>query len=204
MATNAKECTIGGQRCWNGGWTNYGTANTYAGTNTQSYYTYLLKFTIPEIIGVSDSVTFTLGMTKGLGDTPTLRYALCTSDSNKDYYTNTNGAVSEENQITSGTFTTEEVKAAVTYQKLTIPTKELKPGKTYYLFLWGYSEHSEPGFVTVNATNHHAVSLGYNSGLVYIDNGSGFTAYQVYIDNGTSWDLCIPYIDNGTSWDLCN
>lgn len=38
-------------------------------------------------------------------------------------------------------------------------------------------------------------------GVVYIDNGSGFEAYQCYIDNGTSWDLYEPYIDNGTSWD---
>lgn len=38
-------------------------------------------------------------------------------------------------------------------------------------------------------------------GLVYIDNGSGWDAYQVYIDNGSSWDRYIPYIDNGTSWD---
>lgn len=38
-------------------------------------------------------------------------------------------------------------------------------------------------------------------GLVYIDNGSGWDAYQVYIDNGSSWDRYIPYIDNGSSWD---
>lgn len=39
-------------------------------------------------------------------------------------------------------------------------------------------------------------------GVVYIDNGSAFEAYQVYIDNGSSWDRYIPYIDNGSSWDL--
>ena len=39
-------------------------------------------------------------------------------------------------------------------------------------------------------------------GLVYIDNGTGWDAYQCYIDNGTSWDAYMPYIDNGTSWDL--
>lgn len=40
------------------------------------------------------------------------------------------------------------------------------------------------------------------SGLVYIDNGSSFDAYQLFIDNGTSWDQYIPYIDNGTSYDM--
>lgn len=41
-------------------------------------------------------------------------------------------------------------------------------------------------------------------GLVYIDNGAGFDAYQVYVDNGTSWDQYVPYIDNGTGWDQCS
>lgn len=49
--------------------------------------------------------------------------------------------------------------------------------------------------ITVNG-----VELG---GLVYIDNGTGFVAYQVYIDNGTEWVQYMPYIDNGTGWDLC-
>lgn len=40
-------------------------------------------------------------------------------------------------------------------------------------------------------------------GLVYIDDGTTFVAYQVYIDNGTSWDLYIPYIDNGSDWNIC-
>lgn len=39
-------------------------------------------------------------------------------------------------------------------------------------------------------------------GLVYIDNGSSWDAYQVYIDNGSSWDRYIPYIDNGSGWDM--
>ena len=41
-----------------------------------------------------------------------------------------------------------------------------------------------------------------NRGIVYIDNGVSFDAYQAYIDNGTGWDLCIPYIDNGTDWTI--
>lgn len=37
-------------------------------------------------------------------------------------------------------------------------------------------------------------------GLVYIDNGTQFEAYQMFIDNGTNWDQVIPYMDNGTEW----
>lgn len=41
------------------------------------------------------------------------------------------------------------------------------------------------------------------NGVVYIDNGTSFDAYQVFIDNGTDWEQYIPYIDNGTDWDVC-
>lgn len=43
-----------------------------------------------------------------------------------------------------------------------------------------------------------------NRGLVYIDNGSGFEAYQAYIDNGSGWDHYIPYVDNGTTFEQIN
>lgn len=42
------------------------------------------------------------------------------------------------------------------------------------------------------------------NGVVYIDNGASFDAYQVFIDNGTSWEQYIPYIDNGSDWDICS
>jgi len=38
-------------------------------------------------------------------------------------------------------------------------------------------------------------------GLVYIDNGTQFEAYQMFIDNGNNWDQVIPYMDNGSSWE---
>ena len=41
-------------------------------------------------------------------------------------------------------------------------------------------------------------------GVVYIDNGTKFEAYQIYIDNGSGWDLYTAHIDNGSSWDDCN
>lgn len=46
------------------------------------------------------------------------------------------------------------------------------------------------------------VSTAERQGIIYIDNGSGWDAYQVYIDNGSSWDMYIPYIDNGSGWDI--
>ena len=41
-------------------------------------------------------------------------------------------------------------------------------------------------------------------GVVYIDNGSSFDAYEIYIDNGSSWDRYTAHIDTGSSWDDCN
>ena len=41
-------------------------------------------------------------------------------------------------------------------------------------------------------------------GLVYIDNGTTFEAYQVFIDDGSKWEQYMPYIDNGSDWDMCN
>lgn len=39
-------------------------------------------------------------------------------------------------------------------------------------------------------------------GLVYIDNGAGFEAYQVYIDNGQGWDQYAPHVDTGQDWEM--
>lgn len=56
-----------------------------------------------------------------------------------------------------------------------------------------------------NAAGEQIIELTrINKGFVYLDNGSGFDAYQVYIDNGSSWDLHIPHIDNGSGWDICS
>lgn len=52
----------------------------------------------------------------------------------------------------------------------------------------------------LNATTCSSITIPVASGLVYIDNGSSFSAYEVYIDNGTSWSKYEPYIDRGTAW----
>lgn len=63
--------------------------------------------------------------------------------------------------------------------------------------------HRITGDANVNGvTGSTTVSL--TAGVVYIDNGSGFDAYQVYIDNGTSWDRYVPYVDNGSGWGMCS
>ena len=203
MATNALKGSIVSQNYYSGGWVGYRNTSAYAGTNQSAYYPYILKFTTPDFLGASESVTFTLGMTKGTGATPTLRYALCTSDANKTNYQDTNAAVTDANQIAAGTFKTGTLSTAVTLQTLSISTAKLEPSKTYYLFLWGYASQSSPAWVTVNDTSYHAVSVAYNSGLARIGDGSNMNEYQCYIGNGTNYDgPYIPYVGNGTGWDI--
>lgn len=78
-------------------------------------------------------------------------------------------------------------------------------GNTYYLA----SASTTSGTIAQSNSALGTVSTPYIkivyelNGVVYIDNGSSFDAYQVFIDNGTSWDQYIPYVDNGSDWDTC-
>lgn len=76
----------------------------------------------------------------------------------------------------------------------------LLPNTTYYL--WIYPNTTAYGFY--NLGNKQTVTLEtYGAaGLVYIDSGKGFEAYQIYIDNGTKWELYMPYISNGSKFEL--
>lgn len=73
----------------------------------------------------------------------------------------------------------------------------LTPGITYKFNLYAVGTYSNSSTITRETTVSYF-------GLVWIDNGSTFEAYQVFIDNGSSWDQYIPYIDNGSGWDECN
>ncbi len=52
--------------------------------------------------------------------------------------------------------------------------------------------------ISINAT-----LPALSQGVIYIDNGTSFDAYQIWIDNGSGWDLYEAYIDNGSGWDKC-
>lgn len=85
-------------------------------------------------------------------------------------------------------------------QPVTLPT----PTRSGYKFLgWATSANAASGVTTYTPTSDITLYAIWEAlGLVYIDNGNGFEAYQCYVDNGTSWDLYAPHIDNGASWDL--
>lgn len=76
----------------------------------------------------------------------------------------------------------------------------LLPNTTYYL--WIFPNTTTYGFYYLGEPDKATVTTSGGAGLVYIDNGGKFEAYQCYIDNGTKFELYMPYIDNGSSFDL--
>lgn len=206
---NTVICTINGQHSDNDKVIHtYDKERCYAGTNPAidnwKNYVYCLKFTTPTFAGKSNKISIILSISK-IGATNTnLRYALCTSDANYANYYYTDDAVTDSYQIVSGDKTLYNLTSAYKTYTFDITTTALQPNTTYYFYLWGYNNViSEGGLVYLNTIDNHVVTVAYDGGVIYIDNGSSFDVYAIYIDNGSSWDLYQAYIDNGTSWDIC-
>ena len=197
-------CTIVGRRT---GSNTYDTASSaYVGYGSSTtFYPYALKFTVPEFVGASSAVVFSLSMYGGYrngskSSSVNLRWALCTSDANIDSY-NTAGAVSDANQIVSGTVTFDGLNSSTsTIKTLNIPTTALKPGGTYYLVLWGNNSGGYSGdTATINAASKHSAVLEYGSGVARI----GDLVATVCRDTGAGWEFLIPNKEDGTSWEVC-
>lgn len=290
MAT--ANATINLQTYYNAGWKGWVNGQCYMGFDLTKYYPYILRFNTPSFTGESVSIKFTFGTYRGKGTANVaFRYAICTSDANKNSYVNTANTVSDSYQVATGSsqFSNLAGSGSEYTKSITVSTKNLKASTTYYLYMWAantsgqYVTMLEPGnhsavltyttaykltvsagegsTITVNRTsssygstgnlangasiypsdvlkitfganpgyellthtvngstftsgNTHTVTAAVTvaatakvvevqpQGLIYIDNGTSFEAYQIYIDNGSSWDLYEPYIDNGSSWVL--
>lgn len=202
MATNSVNCTIVGHTFGYETFVNYGVTHPcYAGYNNYNYYAYVMKFTTPTFAGASESINFNIWMYQGIGTSVKLRYAICSSDTNKNLYRGTSSAVTDSYQIKAGTVSLSGISSTKECRTITVSTTGLESNKTYYLMLWAYNQTGVELLEVNSAWGSYSVTLGYNDSVVWIDTGSKFEAYQCYIDNGTSWDLYVPYIDNGSSWD---
>lgn len=181
-------------------WTIYASYEAYAGYGAGYYYVYILKFETPSFSGISEKIAINFKAINANTSTTTasIRYALCTSDANKDNYKYTNGAVTDSYQIASGTISVSCSSTTGTSNTLSINTSSLSSNTTYYLYFWA----NGPGISSfrVGTTNNHSVSLTYRHESVYIYNGSSWDKYVPYIYNGSSWDRYVPYIYNGSSW----
>ena len=203
MATNSEKCVIVGQCYYNGTWKEYSAAQAYVGKDGSSYYPYILKFTTPSFSGASESVNFVFSLTKGVETYIDVQYALCSSDNNKNSYVGKYGDVTDSYKIVSGKMQFSGLSTQATSGSLAINTSELKPGTTYYLYLW--TQTSSSSYATINNTSLMNITLNYNQGLVYIcDDKKNSVPYQAYVYNGKDWDALIPYIYDGKEWDVCS
>ena len=148
-----------------------------AGSVGGTAYAYFLKFRTPSFTGESKSVTFSIPMYKGSGESATLRRAILTSDANSTKYMMTTASVTDSNQVsgTAGTVTFSGLGSETDYNSFTVDATGLKSNTVYYLVLWGYNSTGisvrQSG---VEAWGSHAVSLSYaNTYTLSISAGTG-------------------------------
>lgn len=133
-------CLFDGGKWW--GYDNY-TVDGYtvlAGRIAQGpyltvyYHVCIIKFTPPAMSGPAQDVTFTLTYSN-LPKNKNIRWAICTSDTNKNAYVGTSGVVSDANQLGSGILTFVDNLGGSIRRSFTAPVP-VEAGKTYYLFFW--------------------------------------------------------------------
>lgn len=198
----------------------YSTSTAVSVLHTTYYKATSMKFTTPSFSGQSSSIKFNLANIGTTYENIKIRWALCTSDDNKANYLNTSSAVSDTNQIASGTFTP-PASISDSYE-LTVATTAINPNTTYYLFLWAGTDamfaidsvaaasHS----FTVNCAaqilatlNDRTVVSTNNLALsgtevwAYLEDYSGYVHIE-HLVNSSDFEAYQCYIDNGTDWDL--
>ncbi len=165
--------------------------NAYAGFAGGTLYgVTILRFTVPDFSGASEALRVGMAMSSGVGENVTLRWALCSSDANRDLYKNTTEEVTDKNRVDGGTVRFEGLSNDVETRSFSLPTKKLKAG-TWYLILWAAENTGISLKYISSAWGGYSVSLDYNSGCVRIQTADGVKRFSVY--NGERKRLR-PYI----------
>lgn len=149
-----------------------------------------IKFEIPT---AAKSITLSFCNAQGWSSTPTFRYKFTTKEDESLF--NATSAI-----VGDGTFTIKNGE----WQRTTVTIEKTFPTGLYYMYIWTNNSNVDWNVMVTRWFNGEYGFIGsYEKldGCIYIDNGSGWDAYEVWIDNGSSWDQYAPYIDNGTSWD---
>lgn len=151
----------------------YSDVACYAGANqSDGKYVYILKFKTPDFKGVFEKLNLSLYIKSNYSKTITLRYALATSDANRNSYRNTTAAVTEEYQLESGTFPFDGISTGA-YNTITMSLNSaVKANTEYYLYLWGYNNTS--CLCTVGNISYHSIEVEYTA-QTYIDSVSAVT-----------------------------
>lgn len=181
--------------------TNNTESHLYAG-RTSSGTVYRAYFYVPgqtALAGaVINSITLTLPISDEYNSDGRWDIGIMTSQPTTSVAYNTSGFTRIAEDVVAAESTTLTVTIPVsTWGDVTV-------GK-YIVIVQSQARGTSYGYkgIYCNATNGYPkITFNYTQGLVYIDNGSGWDAYEVYIDNGSSWVKYMPYIDNGSSWDL--
>lgn len=190
MAT--RRCTNLAMAYSTDGWV-YGTdSEAYAGFGGGVQYAVsILRFDAPAVPGKAKSLDLSLVMRKGINSDVTLRWALCTSDANRETYRSTTNTVADENQIASGTILMEGLTSTPEARTFQIPVQGIGKG-TWYLILWAYEQGGiflEP---VSSDKGNYSVSIICTGGSLRIETADGVKAFGVY--NGERKRMT-PYIE---------
>lgn len=155
------------------------------------------------------TLTVTENSTNDSANTSSISYAFSISpiQSGWDWYTqgtNISYTINIDGTKYTGTIPDYNGSSTVTLKRGTLNVDHDATGTKTMNFSFNVKDRDGERYTCGSASARGSMPLTPTTGqgLVYIDNGSGWDAYQVYIDNGSSWDRYIPYIDNGSGWDM--
>ncbi len=177
-------------------WAGYSTTEVaYAGyAGEVRYDATIFRFDVPALSNSFKGLSVRIAVYNGLGANPKLRYAICTTDANRENYRSTTGAVSDPNQVATGTITISGVGSTAAMKEFSIQDVTLEGGKTYYLILWA----AETTGVFISAVNselgYHSVTVTYNGGAVRLKVNSQVKTYMVIVKASGSLKQRISYV----------
>lgn len=198
-------CTVVGQNHNSGTMGEFKTnAAAYVGKSGNYFYTYFMKFEVPEFSGIPGEIRFGLCFSSSYSSGHTFRAAIVSSLDNFKRYTKSNGPVGEvedEFQVAVGmTPTFSGVNSVPRPYTFSLDGSKLSAGKTYYLILWASTAVGMLVQSTVNGYGDATAVLTYEPGAVRLDTGENVVMGMVYLDNGQELLLAIPWVDTGSEW----
>ncbi len=182
------------------------TASGYAGKGGSYYYTYFLKFTVPEFTGVPGEMEFGLYLSTAFSTGHTFRAAIVSRLDNASRYINVTapvGEVADEYQLTAGmTPTFENLTSYPKCYTFRMDGSKLRAGETYYLVMWASTAVGIAIQSTVSSYGNATAVLTYEPGVVRLDTGVEVIPVAVYLDNGLEMLRVMPCVDTGTGWSI--
>ena len=176
-----------------GGW-EYGTDNSGVAGYGSGYKAAILRFDVPAVPGAAKYLDVGMVISKVATTDATVRWAVCRSDENREKYLDTAEEVEDENQITSGTISFDELTSVLGMRTFRIPVKGMRKG-TWYLILWASELKGIYIRSVVSTYGEASVSVVYTGGIVWIKTPEGVKAVGVY--NGQRKRL-IPHVKTPT------